>query len=359
MKQINKQLSIKYKLAKSVFESINAAAYATQARPLGTTTHVINTILSHPTFCDYVLPILIGNNKLNSDWERDKKDYISSIQLSIPAKGYTLNLNAIFDMEDARFRANIDALINEKALYKVIPAVEAVPEVRDNAGKVTTPKVEAVEEKRVNYSENEIVDFILSKVEPIDYHKYFRFVETAHYLYWIVALYSSQVANTPEDAPKSPNIRFFIYDDKVAHKADLENANMQSRALNKLMSIKNTSGGDELIKNIALVKNVITFDYLEEMDSETIYLEVFKYANTSPSEFLQVADNKDLAIELNIRKYMSVGILITSDTGNIVEARNQNSVIGGDVTSAISWFKNPMNKGEVIKFESEYKQLKS
>ena len=60
---------------------------------------------------------------------------------------------------------------------------------------------------------------ILSNLEPIEYHKYFKYSNTKDYLYWIMALTSNQVANTPEDADKSPNIRFFIYDDKVNKKS--------------------------------------------------------------------------------------------------------------------------------------------
>ena len=104
---IKKRIAIKYKLAQSVFESLNKLAYNTQARSLGTTTTVTNRLLANPTLLDTILPIIIGNNNKNSEWEHEKVDYVSSIQIPINSGGLELDLNCIFDKSSAMFKENI------------------------------------------------------------------------------------------------------------------------------------------------------------------------------------------------------------------------------------------------------------
>lgn len=363
MYKINKQLYIKFKLSISVFETLNSAAFATQVRSLGATRNVVHNLLSHVTFCDNILPIIIGNNKNNSDWEREKLDYISSIQISVPARGYLLNLNAKFDKTNPMYSSNIEEYISEHELYTIQPAIEAkaeVKEVKEN-NKVIVPYQAAVdgrEETKVAVSDSEVVKHILYNVAPIDLHRYFKYDEPRDYLYWVMATLSNEVANTVEDVNKSPNIRFFIYDETIARKSEMDLAGMQVKAITKLQALKNTPDGEATISNIALNKHVVNYDELEDMTSEDVYLSVFRYANTNPVEFLEVAEDKDLGTTMLIKRYVEFNIFQVEASGNIVETSNPSNVIGKDMTSAISYFKNPINKGEITKYETKYKSLK-
>lgn len=338
MIQINKTLTLKYKLAISVYESMNKAAYATQTRSLGTNQKQVNVLLSHPTFCDYTLPVIIGNNKNNSDWEREKQDYISSTQIAIPVSGYPLDLSCTFDRDNINLKENIAKYIvdNAKDLY-------IVKEGKDK------------ENESVLKDDKSIATHILSNVEPIEYHKYFKYTNARDYLYWIMALTSNQVANTPDDADKSPNIRFFIYDDKVNKKANLEKAETREKASTAVIKLKSQT---DLLKDIALVKNVITFDELEEMDDSEIYLAVFSYANTYPSEFIAVAEDKDLKHKSTIKKYLEVGILKINDNNEIADGRNDKIVLGSSIDVAVKYLANPVNSAEVTKYANEYKSIK-
>lgn len=349
---VNKKLAIRFKLDKTVFEQLNAAAYATQTRALGTNKKIVNTLLAHPSFCDNVLPILIGNNKQNSDWEREKFDYISSIQISIPTSGYDLNLNSSFDIDDIRLKPDIMKYVMANELFEVTDKVE---------GKVKTETTEAIEavDATTKYASEEIIaQHILDnpQISILEYHKYFRFENWTDYLYWCVAEISNQVANNPEDVEKSPNIRFFIFDEKVVKRADMAKAKNTAKAINKLNSIKSTNGGNAVIKNIALNKHVLVFAEVEDMDDEEIYLSVFTFANNSPAEFLEAAENKTLSQEVLINKYLEKGIFVFDENNKIVDAANAANVIGVDITSAISYFNNPQNKGEIAKFEGKLKK---
>jgi hypothetical protein len=334
---INKTLTLKYKLAISVYESMNKAAYATQTRSLGTNQKQINILLSHPTFCDSVLPVIIGNNKNNSDWEREKQDYISSTQIAVPVSGYPLDLNCSFDIDNVHLKGNIEQYI------------------KDNAKDLYDTKTVDKEEVKVIKSDKDIALHIINNLEPIEYHKYFRYINAKDYLYWVMALTSNQVANSPEDADKSPNIRFFIYDDKVNKKSNLEKAEVREKASAEVIKLKSQP---DLLKNIALVKNVVTFDELEEMDDSEVYLAVFSYANSYPSEFIAVISDKDLKNKSIIKKYLEVGILKVNDNNEIADGKNDKVVLGSSIDTAVKYLANPANSAEVTKYANEYKSIK-
>ena len=343
MIRVNRKLTIKYKLATSVYESLNKAAYATQARSLGTTTKAVNSLLSHLTFCDTILPIIIGNNKNNSDWEKEKQDYISSLQVSVPSSGYPLDLNSTFDMENAFLKANIERYIseNESDMYITVPA---------------DPKDKDSVETKVLKSEKDIANHILknSKIEPIDYHQYFKFDSAKDYLYWVLCSVSNQVANTTEDVDKSPNIRFFLFDEKVAKLRNSEKAEKEMEATDKLRAIK---ADDALIKNIALFKNVITYTEYEELDAKEVYVELYSYAKNYPNEFLEIANDKTIKTKATIKKYIETGVLTIDANENIVDASNIKTVLGSSLEEATKYLLNPVNSGEVTKFEGKFKAL--
>lgn len=325
---IKKRITIKYKLAQSVFESLNKLAYNTQARSLGTTTTVTNRLLANPTLLDTILPIIIGNNNKNSEWEHEKVDYVSSIQIPINSGGLELDLNCIFDKSSAMFKENIAKYIKDHSIDKEATEDAITKHIFDN-----------------------------KNVDPIDYHQYFRYTNVKDYLYWLVALNSSQVANKAEDADKSPNIRFFLYDEKVAKARLMSNSETQSKAVNKLISIRALDEGATILKNIAILKNVIPFDELNEMEDGDIYLELFSYANRVPSEFLAIAENKDLATEAKIRKFIESNVFIINQEGYVCNASDTNAIIGKTMTEAVSYFKNITNKGDITNFENAYKSL--
>jgi hypothetical protein len=329
MLTIKKTLTIKYKLANSVFESLNKLAYNTQSRALGTTKNSVHKILAHPTFCEDILPIIIGNNSKNSEWEHEKLDYISSIQITITNNGYTLELDSIFKKDDPKYKEAIATYITD---YKIDPKA----------------------------SEKEIAEHILSNeaIPVIDYHLYFRFTNAKDYLYWVLAVNSPEVANTVEDIEKSPNIRFFFYDEKVAKRRALSNADTQVKAINKLNSLRAQDNGDDLLKDIAILKSVIPFVDIVDMSKEDVYLELFRYVQTSPDEFLTIAEDKDIVVNATIKKYIDSNILSINEEGHIVDSANTNTVVGTDMTASVLYFKNPLNKAELLKFENRYKSLK-
>jgi len=335
MIKVTKKLVLKYKLALSVFEQLNKAAYATQIRSLGTSRNIVNTILSHNTFCDSILPIIIGNNKLNADWEKEKSEYIASIQLAVPATGVTFELTSNFDLDNPNTKKEIELYVEENNLY-------------------------SNEEHSKIKSEADIVKHILAdkNVLPIDLHKYFKFINPKDYLYWIVCVNSSQVSNTADDVNKSSNIRFFLYDEKVARKIDMDNNKLELEAVNKLNALKQGSDAENILKGIAIINNVIPYEELEGTDLEDLYLIMYKYCKESPNDFLTVAKDEDIKIQSKLRLYINNNIFAYDDKGNIVEALDHTKIIGKDTTSAISYFKNPINKGELTKFEGAYKSLK-
>lgn len=345
MLRINKKLTIKFKLATSVFETINKAAYATQSRALGTVSNVANSILAHETFCDFILPLIIGNNKNNSEWEQQKYNFISSKQIAIPATGLNLDLNRTFDRESLVHKPFIDKYIEDYKQYTIVE-----------------PTGTETKSKKVINSDKDIVNHILANIAitPIDYHQYFKFDNHQDYLYWVIAVNSSSVSNTTDDINKSPNIRFFLYDEKISKGREMTSAKLELEAINKLNTLKLQDGGEDLISSICIIKNVLTFDEMDESDDnfEDIYLAVFRYAKEHSADFLAIAEDKDLKVQSQIKKYINQGILRISDNNEIVETANTSNILGRDLLDTVKYFNNPLNKAEVTKYLNQYKSLR-
>ena len=365
MLHINKRLTIKFKLAISVFEVINKAAYATLSRSLGATGKPVHSMLAHNSFCDSVLPIIIGNNNKNSDWEREKYEYVSSIQISIPSTGLNLDLGYTFNRDNMNLKEDILKYIEDYSQFEMVNqpiiSTKKVQDLKD-ATKQIDKEVSTDNIVKVEFEDKQIVSHILDNaaIGIIDYHKYFKFDSPKDYMYWVLCSLSSEVANTPEDVQKSPNIRFFLYDEKVSRKTDMDIAKLEIKAINKLNAIRQMSDGDEIIKNIAIISNAVSFDELQdyEDDSEGLYLRLFTYSKEHSLEFLEIAENKDIAIQSKIKSYINADVLRIDDKSNIIETANTSNILGKDLNDAISYFKNPTNKAEITKFDNRFKSLR-
>ena len=286
-----------------------------------------HTILSHPTFCDDILPIIIGNNNKNSEWEHEKANYISSVQLAVTTNGYVLELDHIFKLDDPKYKVNIDQYMKDYNVDKKSTEEEVLKHIQSN-----------------------------TDIKEIDLHSYFRFTNAKDYLYWVMAVNSSQVANTTEDVEKSNNIRFYLHDDTVAKRKLLSKADAQVKAIEKLNKVRALDNGDDLLKDIAILKNIIPFDEIVTMSKEDVYLELFQFANAQSEVFLSIVDDKDLSIQATIKKYIDSNILSYNENSEILNT-SSNTVIGKDLTATILFFKNPINKGEITALESKYKSL--
>lgn len=334
MHRINKSLWIKFKTSISVFETINKTAFATEVRSLSIgSKSIVNKILSHPTLSDYILPNLIGLNKNSADWERTKLDYVSSLQLSVPLTGYKLDLNCTISYDDNNRKQNLIKYVKDNDLYA-------------GAKKDELPSLKVLSEHI----------FKNRQLSELDYHQYFVFDNNKDYLYWIIAVNSSQVANTPEDVNKSSNIRFFLFDEKSAQKTEFTNISKEIEANNKLAAIKNKDDKESLL-NIALVTKAIDYDEISDMDdyTEYIYVKLFKYSKVDPVSIINAIADTNLVTKANIRKYIETGIFRLTDEGIIINSSNEKP-IGSSMEEAVKYFTNPINEGDVTTFAKMYKE---
>ena len=108
-----------------------------------------------------------------------------------------------------------------------------------------------------------------------------------------------------------------------------------------------------------ILKNMLDYFYTEyeEMDAKEVYVELYSYAKNYPSEFLEIANDKTIKTKSTIKKYIETGVLTTDANGNIVDASNITNVLGVSLEEATKYLLNPVNSGEVTKFEGKFKAL--
>lgn len=327
----SKKISIKFKRHQSVFEALNDVAYAVETRPLGTSKNAVSQMISHPTLCDVILPNLIGMNRNSQEWEREKTDYISNLLIRVPISGYRLNLQHSFDRNDMLKKDNIDKYIKDYKLYDPV-------------------------KKEEEYSEEKLYGHIITNVAPIDLHMYFRFVDSKDYLFWVYATLSSQVANTAEDVEKSTNIRFFLFDEKIADKVEADLIGSKIKTVNKISGIK--SGEDKTsIIDMALVLDLVEFEELLEMSDtdkiEYCFAKLYAMANEYPTQVMAIAEDKDIKLKGFVRKAISKN-LISNEDGEFKLVASGKS-IGNTMSTVLNWLKNPLNEGDVTNLKQSLK----
>lgn len=329
-----KRIWIKYKTHQSVFEVINYAAFSTQTRPLGITQTAVNIITSHPTLTKYILPNILGISENSVEWRTEVTEYINGIQIIVPLAGFKLNLNYRFDTDDPIRKENIKAYIKKYKAFKI--ADKELAAKNDPKG-------------FIDFSESELLNHILTNkyITPIDYHLYFSYEEPVHYLYWIVAITSSQVANTPEDVDKSTNIRFFIFDEKRAERVEMSSLDSEIKVINSISALY--SAKDRKLIDIAILSESVDYETVEAQGDDVldyVFKKVYNMCKISPLSISDLLNDAELSAKSNIRKLIAKNLLYADSNGNIVNSET-GKVIGENLTKAVTWFKDPMNEADV------------
>lgn len=327
MYKIERKTTLFPKPSHDDFIKQNALAIGSTPDNLGGNITATNKILAHSDELRYHLRSILGINpdSVVGNWDVAVRTYFDGISVTVGKEGKKLNTSLIFDVTDVERSKYIDKL-----------------------------------DKEVKESDEVFAKHIMATYKEEEYYKFARAEDATAYLIWRYAMLHGEVSNNIEDVGKAARIRFYLYTDAEAKAAKTKEHNTIVKVMGKLL---------DTLKDAKTVKNVLYalagYDYITvDLSADTLKDEVLcgselkRLSERYPKEFLEITDDKDLTVKAGIEKLIKVGILSRIvDTSIITDGTEKSEIIGRNMSEAVAFWQNEINRNIVNTYTLKYKNL--
>ena len=315
------------KLNPEVFKLINKDVFGTTDEPLGSTQGAVTRILSpqYEVMLKKLMPTIITTNSNDPTWYKKIKNYWDSFGIKVPIGGRRLETGFTFDINDSERKVDIKDIIK-------ISSVNSI-------------KIETDEQLR---------DYISSKVDEFDKFKYASPINIEQYLIWVFLLGHHRVAKHAQAVEKTTKIEFVLIDPR-----EIEDLKRTQHSL----SIEATKKYLEIIQDRNIIRDILYVDgvdasLLDDLDADA---KVKQIVDTSPKKFLSIVNDKAGNIKARIERYCIAGVLNRLANSSIIVDTNDNSiVVGNTLDEAVIFFGSETadKVAKVKEFKARYQQLK-
>lgn len=314
----SREISIQWKLNPDAFQIINKTAIVDITRRFGSTINAVNNILIKKELLEMTMPIIIGMNSTDKDWQKTITNYWNSLAVDIPENGKTLEIGFTFDSTDKDRQTYIKDLYS-KFKFK---------------------------------NDEEFANYVMTKVPEEDKYRYGTPLNVSDYLLWIYSFHYRDVANTPEDIQKaSPFIRFYIHDDLLVKKQKEELTDLAINAQEEYIGLIKSNDAKDKIYNILCVLEPSLILEIEKLNDKEKQIRLFDLASRESSKFIALTRDNNLHTKALIEKLITKHILRKmSNTDVIVDIEDPSIVLGNTTTEAVTWFVLEQNKAKVSEY---------
>lgn len=309
MVSLSRPINLISKLNPDVFKILNKDVFGTVEQPLGSVQGAVSRIIA-PEFeqmLKVLMPTILSINPNDAAWYKKVKNYWDSFGIKVPIGGKLLEtgFNFTFNIHDNIRGKNISDLVSlaktKKEPFNIV-------------------------------SDESLRDYVDKFVTEYEKYKYATPINITQYLIWVFCQGHRKVAKQAEAIGKSLNIEFILIDPReientkrIQHKVSIE-------ATKKYLEILPDR---DMVKNILFVKgfNASSFD---EIDADS---KLKSLVDSSPTEFLKIANDTTTIIKAKIERYCLAGILKRLPNSSIIVDGNDNGiVIGNTDAEAIAYF---------------------
>lgn len=331
MIKITRSVRIEWRNNPSSFELRNKDAFKTDFLRLGSAIRPVNELLSRGAEMRALLPTIVGVSPTDSSWQERITSYMHDFLLEIPKYGLEFDTSYVFDMADPAYR-------------------EAIEEF----AKLKNIKGETNKEREQN---------ILSAIQKLDeteLYQYVRFVNIPDYISWRYCLLSSKVANKVEDINKSVNIQFYLTSEDEIRAAKTKRNQLRTKALTEYTKLVNDKDRTKVDAIVIASGRVMGYNSYNEMSEDDKNMALLELCDENPKAFMELIGDKHIAMKSKIQLYIWMNLLRTLPNSSIiVDASNPEKIIGNNITDAISYFANDVNKAHISELDAKYRSLKS
>ena len=330
MIRVERKVRIEWRNNPSSFEIKNKDVFKTDFLRLGSAIRPINELLSRSEELRVLLPAILGVSPIDPTWQERVTTYLHDFLLEIPRYGLVFDISYTFDMGDPAYRDNIERL---KATIKELP--------KDS---------------------KELEKVLLDKIKKLDeeeLYQYVRFYNVEDYINWRYCRLSSKVANKVEDIDKSVNIQFYLTSDTERKALKAKLVKVRTKALTECTKLIN--GDDKAMVDAIVVASGKVTSYAEfvDMSDDDKSTILFELCDENPKVFLDLIADKNISQKSKIKIYIWMNLIKQLPNSEIiVDAGNPEIIIGNNVSEAVTYFSNELNKAHVSEIEAKYRSLK-
>ena len=315
------------KLNPEVFQLINKDVFGVVDIPLGSSHGSVTRILSpqYEQLLKKLMPTVINTSPNDPVWYKRVKSYWDSFGIKVPVGGKRLETGFIFDIEDSERKPAINELIKIAATNKI--------EIK---------------------SDEQLRDYVLSKVSEFDIYKYAMPINVENYLTWVYLLGHNKVAKQAEAVDKTTKIEFVLIDPKEIEDIKRKQHSLSIEATKKYLEILTDRNK---VRDILYVRGVDA-SLLDDLDADA---RLKQFVDASPKEFISLVEDKTSTTKARIERYCIAGVLNRLTNSSIIVDGNDNSVIvGNTLDEAVVFFnsESPDRVAKVKEFKARYQQLK-
>ena len=316
----NRKVSIQWKLNPDAFQLINKNVLFDITRRLGSSETAVNTMLMKEELLQLTMPILIGKNPTDDDWQKSISNYWNSLAVDIPENGKDLEIGFIFDLNDGN-KIRKDYIKDLKLKSKITDS--------ETLGNI-----------------------VMSQIPEEEKYRYGIPISPADYLLWTYCQKYRDVANTVNDIDKSSYIRFYIHDNEIVQKEKEALVDLSIKAHERLIDIIKSNEADQKIYNILCVLEPTDILDIDKLDSKGRQVRLWDIFSKNVTQFINTADDKNLDTKALIERLLNKHILRKMpNTDVVVDVEDASIVLGNTVSEAVSWFALETNVAKI----SEYK----
>jgi hypothetical protein len=273
-----------------------------------------------------LMPEILGVSATASDFDKLVFNYWNSLAYEVADSGKDLQIGYSYDFstQDKDKKESIKNLVTS-----------------------------AKEQHKVDITDDVSLALYCDKYVGEEYkYKYGRPLVVADYLIWRYCLNYSHVANSVNDIDKSGKIRFYLFSEEEARKKNEAKHELNLKAMQYYLDV---------IKDEALIDNILyilnrSADIKSTLSTKGMILKTIYEAN--PSKFVEICTDSNIKLKAAIEKLISTNILRRlTNTQIIVDSTDSTLIIGNNMSDAIAFFSNDVNKQIVNEYYTKYKGL--
>ena len=329
---------IKKRINQSTFYKTNMKVLGEESRRLGSNATAVKAMLINGDELKVLMPSILGIDpkSTTSNWDKAVSNYWHSLTVDIYDKGKELEIGFIYDFNDTTtFFDNV----------KRKDYISKLTGVKDD--RTLMEYVEGSKDGKPNVPENEKYKYAM----PINVEDYllYRYCQSYH-----------DVANNIDSVDKSPNIRFYLFSDKLYKIEADKKLNLEKKAMSLFLKvIANSNEVDNVLYTLCNKVDSLKGINIKTLDESDKHIHLKNIMNEKPQLFISTVEDKNLLIKANIERYINAGIwkrLPNSDI--IVDTDNAEITIGNNVDEAVSFMSNDANKERLNVYVAKFKGLK-
>lgn len=327
-------ITVALKLNPTMFQVVNTKSIGAFNTLLGASTKAITILSSKTAEMASLMPTLLGVSPESKDvnFQESVVRYFRNWVRDVPPAGITLETGWDFSLYDPARHDRIMEWAKKNGIDTTLGTIELEKKIFD--AMLFGDKIAVHEENLYLY------------MTPIN---------TADYIAWRLLLNTSTVANRPEDADKSTNIRFYLHSEADAKR--LKSAKTKA-AVNTTIRLAKLFEGDghDRIRDILICSDPTRVFLYSKMLVDDLQMEITNLSQVKPDLFNSLFENDAIKSWAQVYKLLAAQV-ISKDGDRYYDTNRPEIILGSSIEGVIAYLADPQNNDYKSQLFTAYKAV--